>query len=200
MPPEMMHLTVCEIIHSVTHAEVKSLLATMGPPNITAMTDYTYANRARLIKPLISYDAAAVALSFVPAATEIVPDVKGGVKVHDDSFTYHHLRRDLFNMAKATEVGMGPRYVVPTAHITIARFLSQDDHDTPEKMREFIQTIEHINDSLKRDYWPEDEALGSDGEWVVGQGKGLDCREGAVWYGGGETERLGKGFENPYEL
>jgi hypothetical protein len=31
-------------------------------------------------------------------------------------------------------------------------------------------------------------------EWLVGDGKGLDCREGALWYGGGQTVRLGKGF------
>jgi hypothetical protein len=28
----------------------------------------------------------------------------------------------------------------------------------------------------------------------VGQEKGLDCRQGTLWYGGGETIRIGKGF------
>lgn len=197
----MMHLTVCEIIHSITHEGVKRLLAEMGETNIAAMTDYTYDHRARLVKPLVSYDNSALALSFVPAAgvESAQGAFKDGSKVHDDSYTHHHLRRDLFNMAKTTGVHMEPRYVAQTAHITVARFVSQDDLDTPEKMRLFIKMVEEINESLKRDYWPEDEAPGSAGEWVIGHEKGLDCREGAVWYGGGETAKLGKGFENPYE-
>jgi len=34
------------------------------------MTDYTLTHRARLIKPMLSYDGAALALSFLPAAGE----------------------------------------------------------------------------------------------------------------------------------
>lgn len=55
--------------------------------------------------------------------------------------------------------------------------------------------IEEINGWLEEKFWPREGGKRIlKGEWVVGQEKGLDCREGALWYGGGETVRLGKGF------
>ena len=132
---------------------------------------------------MLSNDGAAVALSFLPAAWENLP--KEGRSKEDDKFTYHHLRRDLFNIAKETGVSIDSRYVVPSSHITIARFLTQDDHNSEERMKVFVEKIEGINKLLEG----EEEV-----EWIVGQEKGLDCREGTVWYGGGETVRIGRGF------
>jgi hypothetical protein len=195
---ENMHLTALEIIHSVTDPEVQSIIAKLGPATIATLTDYTYSHRARLIKPMLSYDAAAIALSFVPAAGEGLPlatvDSLERSK-EDDNFTYHHLRRDLFNVAKKTGVTINSRYVVPTSHITIGRFLCQNDHDSPEKMELFIKKIEKINEWLETEYWPKDgEARKEESEWIVGHEKGLNFREGRLWYGGGNTVRLGKEF------
>lgn len=158
------------------------------------MTDYTFSHRARLIKPALSYDGAALALSFLPAAGEKLPS--NSRTVADDNFTYHHLRRDLFSIVKATGVSVDSRYVVPSSHITLARFLAQSDHDSPEKMERFLEEVERINRWLVEQFWPQEgvEWTG-DGEWIVGEEKGLDCREGKLWYGGGQTVRLGKGFE-----
>jgi len=157
------------------------------------MTDYTYCHRARLIKPTLSYDGAAIALSFLPAAGENLPS--NGRSAEDDDFTYHHLRRDLFNIAKKTGVSIDSRYVVPSSHITLGRFLVQEDHDTVEKMEGFLRGIEEINGWLEKEFWPrEGGERNESGEWVVGQEKGLDCREGRLWYGGGRTVRIGKGF------
>lgn len=62
-------------------------------------------------------------------------------------------------------------------------------------MAGFINRIEEINQWLETEYWPrEGDESGSMGEWVVGDEKGLDMREGRLWYGGGNTVRLGKGF------
>jgi hypothetical protein len=162
------------------------------------MTDYTFSHRARLIKPMISYDGAALALSFLPAAGELLPCEKSESEVRtqeDDSFTYHHLRRDLFNIASKTGVSVDSRYVVPSSHITIGRFLTQDDHDTPEKMVNWIKKIEQLNAWLEEEYWPKENGKRrEDGEWIVGQERGLDFREGTLWYGGGNTVRIGKGF------
>lgn len=133
---------------------------------------------------MLSYDGAAVALSFLPAAGENLPGGEEGRSKEDDSFTYHHLRRDLFNIAKETGVSIDSRYVVPSSHITIARFLTQSDHDSPEKMRGFVEKIEGLNKGLE----------GEEVQWIVGSEKGLDCREGTLWYGGGETVRIGRGF------
>jgi hypothetical protein len=193
-----MHLTALEITHSLTDPEIHAIISRMGPASIATMTDYTFSHRARLIKPMLSYDGSALALSFLPAAGEGLPlsaSSSSERSQEDDRFTYHHLRRDLFNIAKATGVSIDSRYVVPSSHITLGRFLTQDDHDSPEKMERFIKKIEEINAWLEEEYWPKDGGeRREDGEWIVGQGKGLDFREGTLWYGGGNTVRIGKGF------
>lgn len=199
MPLENMHLTVLEVIHSVADAKVKSLIAEIGPDTIAAITDYGYSHRTRLIKPILSYDAAAVALSFLPAAGEGLPGTASSsserTKV-DDTYTYHHLRRDVYDLTRKTGVDIGSRYVVPTAHITLGRFISQNDHDSPEKMEKFIKVIEELNEWLEKEYWVEDgDSNKDDKEWVVGHEKGLLLREGKVWYGGGQDVRLGTGFQ-----
>jgi hypothetical protein len=190
MPINKLHLTALEITHSLTPQQIKSILSHLGLTAIEKMTDYTFSHRARLIKPMLSYDGAAVALSFLPAAGENLP--KGGRSKDDDNFTYHHLRRDLFNLAKETGVSIDSRYVVPSSHITIVRFLTQEDHDGDEKMKAFVEKIEGINAWLQEVYWEGEK--GREGEWTVGSEKGLDCREGTLWYGGGVTVRIGRGF------
>lgn len=147
---------------------------------------------------MLSYDGAAVALSFLPAAGESLPSQAHGIHgrcKEDDAFTYHHLRRDLFNVAKATGVSIDSRYVVPSSHITVGRFLTQADHDSSEKMVNWLKKIEDMNKRLRDTYWPKEESVRrEDGEWIVGQERGLDFRMGTLWYGGGETVRIGKGF------
>jgi hypothetical protein len=195
MPLERMHLTALEITHSLTDPEIHTVIAALGPETISKMTDYTYSHRVRLIKPTLSYDGAAIALSFLPASGECFPSP--GRSEGDDKFTYHHLRRDLFNIAKAAGVSIDSRYMVPSSHITLGRFLVQSDHDTPEKMSRFLDLIEEINKGLEEKFWPKEGKEGKerndDGEWIVGQEKGLDCREGTLWYGGGNTVRGGRG-------
>ncbi|KAE8448094.1 hypothetical protein EG329_009859 [Mollisiaceae sp. DMI_Dod_QoI] len=198
MPLINLHLTALEITHSLTEPEIEVIISKLGQATIESMTDYTYHHRARLVKPMISYDGAALALSFLPAAGENLPRKQNNGSdertQEDDSFTYHHLRRDLFNIAKQT-VPINSRYVVPSSHITIGRFLTQEDHDSPEKMVLFIKMIEEINSWLQEEYWPKDgERRKEDREWIVGQEKGLDFRQGTLWYGSGTTVRLGKGF------
>src|SRR6187402_1426447 len=108
VPVERMHLTALEITHSLTEQQIHTIISVLGPEAIAEMTDYPYSHRARLIKPTVSYDGAALALSFLPAAGENTPP---GRSQEDDNFTYHHLRRDLFNIAKAAGVSIDSRYV-----------------------------------------------------------------------------------------
>jgi hypothetical protein len=193
MPVERMHLTALEITHSLADTEIHAIIDALGPKAIAEMTDHTYSHRARLIKPALSFDGAAVALSFLPAAGEGLPSLGRSKEV--DEFTYHHLRRDLFNIAKATGVSIDSRYVVPSCHITIGRFLVQGDHDTPGKMSQFLDLIEGINRWLEDEFYPKEGVERNEkAEWIVGQEKGLDFRKGKLWYGGGSTVRLGKGF------
>ncbi|KZF20060.1 hypothetical protein L228DRAFT_233494 [Xylona heveae TC161] len=209
MPIDSLHLTALEITHSRTSHEIQHLLATLES-SIPAITDYTLTHRARLIKPRLSYDAAAVALSFVPAAGE-------ARTATDDKYTYHHLRRDLYALNAAAGVAIDSRYTVPSAHLTVARFVSHadlcgsgEDREKGEKallppapdkkkVAAWITQIDEINRWLEEEYWPlplpqPQSTIKRGGEWVVGDEKGLDCRWGTLWYGGGETVRLGTGF------
>jgi len=196
-------MTALEITHSKTEAEIQTLVDQLKPA-VSRIVNYTLDHRARLIKPMIGYDASAIALSFVPAAGEALPK---GRAAADDAYTYHHLRRDLFALSTEAGVKVDSRYIVPSSHLTIGRFLytkdfAREDPEAeteavdPEKMQKLIETIEEVNKWLQAEYWAHADGknIPDGGEWVVGEGKGLDCRQGNLWYGGGKTVELGKGF------
>ena len=148
-----------------------------------------------------SYDAAAIALSFIPAA--------GGSRLqdgalNDGTYTYHHLRRDIYARSKATGVEVASRYVVPSSHLTIARFVTQKDVAKgegagidPFKMENLMKKLEELNGVLRREHWQEENGeLQRSGAWEVGEEKGLVCRKGTLWYGGGESLHEGPGFSS----
>jgi hypothetical protein len=97
-------------------------------------------------------------------------------------------------------VKVASRYVVPSAHLTIGRFITKKDFETANgeidhtKVSQLVATIESINAWLQEEYWPTDGKIQEGGEWIIGQEKGLECRKGTLWYGGGERIHLGKGF------
>lgn len=199
MPQTSLHMTALEITHSLTLPEILSLVETLKP-HMQKITDYTFSHRARLVKPSLSFDAQALALSFLPAAGE--QGGASGREAGDDAYTYHHLRRDLFALATEAGVRVASRYVVPSAHLTIGRFIESFDFETEDgrvdggKVAKMVEAIEEINEWLREEYWPVEGAdIRHGAEWIVGEEKGLDFRQGALWYGsGGETVRLGKGF------
>jgi len=148
---------------------------------------------------MLTYDAAAVALSLLPAAG------KDG-----DEYGYHHLRASLWEVGSVTSKGnvertrsegregteakvegveINTRYIVPSAHLTIARFVTDEGQMGMDAMERWVGRIEEVNEWLEREYWGDDGL-----EWVVGEGKGLDFRKGPCWYGGGESVAVGKGF------
>jgi len=63
-------------------------------------------------------------------------------------------------------------------------------------MEAFLDKVEAVNEWLQKEHWYRDgeEERDEMKEWVVGEEKGLDCRVGRLWYGGGETVKIGKGF------
>ncbi|KAK0660402.1 RNA ligase/cyclic nucleotide phosphodiesterase [Cercophora samala] len=196
MPTHRMHMTTLEIAHSRTPAEIASMVALMRP-KLPSLTNMPFTKRARLVKPFISYDLSALAISFLPAAGEAVlsppPVAPHPDTAESDSYTYHHLRRDVFDEAKSTGVEIGSRYVVPSAHITLGRYLTQRDHETREQRQKWVQAIDDLNKWLENEVW---DVEGGEyiGEWIVGQERGLDARDGALWYGGGRTIMVGEGF------
>lgn len=194
MPSMNLHMTALEITHSLAAEEIDVLVNKMLS-GVADIADYTLEHRTRLIKPMLSYDAQALALSFLPAAGE------PGRSTGDDAYTYHHLRRDLHDKAQATGVTVASRYVIPSAHLTIARFITKRDFETAEgkvdhvSVEKLISVIDDINSWLEAEYWPHGDGIEESGEWIVGEEKGLEYRKGALWYGsGGETVHLGKGF------
>ncbi|CAK4033175.1 Hypothetical predicted protein [Lecanosticta acicola] len=194
MKPESLHMTALEITHSLTAPEIEGIVEKVSP-HAQEIADFTFSHRAPVVKPCLSFDAQAFALSFLPA------DGEGGRAKEEDKYTYHHLRRDLFSLVQErTGVKVASRYVIPSAHLTIARFLQTADLETDGKLdhgkvKTMIDKVEEINAWLEREYWPQRGTIKEGGAWIVGEGKGLDYRKGTLWYGsGGETMRLGKGF------
>lgn len=195
MPIDCLHMTVLEITHSVIEPEVQRHVDSLQS-QVQAITNYTFDHRSRLIKPMVGYDASAMALSLVPAAGE-------GLSSFNDSYSYHHLRRDLYALCKDAGATVASRYTLPSAHLTIARYVTQDDFSIidgtncvpdEKKVKRWIKSLEEINLWLEENYWPSKTGTIPDGgQWVVGQGRGLDFRKGPCWYGGGETVAMGRG-------
>lgn len=198
MPTYRMHITALELAFSRTPEEIDVIKRILGPA-IPSVASYTYRHRSRLVKPMISYDLSAFAVSFLPACGEPVlspppaaPGLTEGVQ-QGDHYTYHHLRRDIWNVAKDAGMEIDSRYIVPSAHITLGRYLTDKDHATPEQRQKWVEAIEEINGWLEEEVWDTADT-GLMGEWMVGQEKGLDVRVGTLWYGGGRTVLLGEGF------
>lgn len=197
-----MHLTVLEVAHSKTPNEISGFVKPLRP-HVQTVADYTLTHRPRLVKPTVSYDPTGVALSFLPAAGEALLSpmpspaaVKEGVVeevVGGDAYTYHHLRGDVEDILRKSGVRVESRYQVPSAHITLARYLGTEDHETPEQRERWARAVEETNAWLENEVW---DVRGGDfiGEWIVGQERGLDLRCGMVWYGGGRSIMVGEGF------
>ncbi|KAJ7081883.1 RNA ligase/cyclic nucleotide phosphodiesterase [Mycena belliarum] len=165
VPQTSLHMTALEIAHSRSVDEIASLVEQLrdAAPSIV---NYPRMHRTRLVKPLLCFDTSAFALSFLPVA---------------DTYTYHHFRRDLFDIAHKAGAELQSRYVFPSAHLTVGRFIRPWEGSAPA----LVARIEEINAWLKREFWPEGDRAT---EWVVGDETGLEWRTGPVWYGsGGET-------------
>ncbi|KAI1303314.1 RNA ligase/cyclic nucleotide phosphodiesterase [Xylaria venustula] len=198
MPLHRMHITTLELAFCRTAQEIDEMKETLRPI-IPDVASYTYRHRARLVKPMVSYDMSAFAVSFLPAAGEPgvspapIPPDNVAVLGQGDTYSYHHLRRDMWEQAKAAGIAIDSRYIVPSAHVTLGRYLTHENHATPEQRKKWVDAIDEINEWLEREVWgrSDSEVIG---EWVVGQEKGIDVRVGNLWYGGGRTVLLGEGF------
>jgi len=198
-PYTMWHETQEPTRHSISTGTASELDAsqTSTLETIRALPPLSQSRkRARLVKPMLSYDATAVALTFLPAATEDA-----------DAYTYHHLRRDMWELLSTTSttnttasaagkdilgaVEVKSRYVVPSAHLTIARNINRWDvkdgeshHEEVDtgKIARFVAALDEINE------WLAQNPIA----WVIGEEQGLECHTGTSWFGGGECMRLGR--------
>ena len=194
-PLDWLHMTVLEMANSKTAPEVDAIVSQLQGNDL--IPDYMSTHPPRLIKPVVNYDTTAMALSFVPAAGE------GGTSqprsMEYDTYSYHHLRRDFYHRIADTGIDVMPRYIAPSAHITIARFITQEGFllELPEsdgsrvdreQLRVFVEKVDGINQKLQQKYWPDrNSTVASKGEWLVGQEKGVELCGGPSWYGKGEV-------------
>ena len=84
---------------------------------------------------------------------------------------------------------MAPRYVVPSAHLTVARFIGTRDFDTngrsdPVKISALWDVVEDINVELKRKFDAREGGDDKGADWIVDE---MECRYGTQWYGGGQA-------------
>ncbi|OOF90343.1 hypothetical protein ASPCADRAFT_212055 [Aspergillus carbonarius ITEM 5010] len=206
-PPEQLHMTTLEIASCRPELEIEKLVSHLqGHDVVMDLVDSLFYHRTRLVKPMVSYDATAMALTFVPAAGEETTTTHN---MKDDGYTYHHLRRDVSGMVTTTGLQMKPRYIALSAHITIARFITQDGFvlENPNegggevvdhaRVAALVERVEKINEKLQEEYWfREDGVISMKGEWLVGQERGLELCKGTSFYGGGEAVLVGKGFHS----
>ena len=191
MAPEKLHLTAIEMAHSKSSSEIATLIETMRP-KIPEICLHASDHPVRLVKPILAYDGAAIALSFLPAAGE---EMALGLR-NQDNYTYHHLRRDLYGLCESTGVDIASRYVLPSAHLTIARFVNQDLY-RDRKIAALIEVIESINQDLQGRLWGSERQEGSvTAQWIVGEERSVDCRTMTVWYGDGESEYVSEGTKS----
>ena len=112
--------------------------------------------------PGLGYDGGAVAVSFLPRV--------GGAG-------YVGLREEMWRRCKEVGVEVRSRYVLPSAHVTVARYVGAEGWE--EGMGGWVKGLEGVGEWLKG--VPEEE-----GRWRVGVERGVECRTGRLWYGGGE--------------
>ncbi|KAJ7759399.1 RNA ligase/cyclic nucleotide phosphodiesterase [Mycena maculata] len=192
-PRSTLHMTALEMTHSRTADEI-ALLVNQLRDVAPSIVNHPVGHRTRLIKPFLCFNTIAVALTFIPAVEVSAPG-------HINPYTYHHMRRDLFDHARTSGAEIGSRYAVPSAHITIGRYIRTEDFETDgkvdlKKANRLVERIDEINALLERELWPkEDGSIAAGGEWIFGEQKGLEWHTGPVWYGsGGETLLVGEGF------
>ncbi|KAL1701938.1 RNA ligase/cyclic nucleotide phosphodiesterase [Schizophyllum commune] len=180
-PASNMHITLLELVVAKTKLDVEEVIQKLGSGVIEQLVGYPKAHPTRLVRPRLNIDLGGLALSFVPEA-------RGNEGVAEVApYTYLHMRRDLY--ALAGEAGITPqaRYAVPSAHITLARFVSEEDfvarteqekekEAAGEKVAEFVRLVDAINEELGA----------SDLVWTVGEA-GVELRRGKTWYGGGDV-------------
>ncbi|KAL1745855.1 RNA ligase/cyclic nucleotide phosphodiesterase [Schizophyllum fasciatum] len=180
-PAANMHLTLLELVVAKTEEDVELALGKLGAQRAGALVRYPGAHPTRLVRPRLNVDLGGLALSFVPE--EKAAEKCGGDWKKDAApFTYLHLRRELYALAADAGVKAQARYTVPSAHITLARFISAEDFNKSgegegsdmERISAFLRLVEAINDELAE----------LDCAWTVGEA-GVELRKGKTWYGGG---------------
>ncbi|KII89997.1 hypothetical protein PLICRDRAFT_75040, partial [Plicaturopsis crispa FD-325 SS-3] len=149
-PASALHMTVLEIGNSFT-PETLSPLITALRPHVASLTALP-SDPITLDAPLLTYDASGLALSFLPLTN-----------------AYHRLRARLWAEVRAAGIDAKSRYVAPSAHVTIARFV---EGGVGVGREELVGILDGVKEDVAK--WK--------GEWRL---ESLEVRAGNNWYGGG---------------
>jgi hypothetical protein len=197
------HLTVLELSHRHSVPQLQATYDALTKETAQAMTNIPSSlpkcQTIRLVKPFLSFDEKAVAVTFVPDASNASYATNGYAsdeddKVHDsDHFTYQHLRSEMHKLAMKSGIKIDTCYTTATAHITLGRFIGDsvfapssvnhdadgaNDDDTQTRTRNFVKLVQEINKELESSLWGEDGM-----KWVIAGDKGLECQFGYVKWG-----------------
>lgn len=151
-PAANLHLTITEIIHSVPLEQAESFLRDCGGEKIIHEI-LKNLPRLQLNNPTISCDLDAIAMSFLPASR----------------FTPSYLKNGIDLKCRAQSIAIqSPRYNLPSAHITIARYTKP------------IRGVDVLAAKKRADAL----AAAWQGSWHV---EDYESRIGRTWFGGGRV-------------
>lgn len=173
MPRDCLHLSILEIVHSAPSHLVATTMHALRP-HLAAILAPTSSTSSTLVRPLISFDSSALALTFVPADSS---HARGA----SNKTGYTHYRARLYEtVTKTAKVAVQSRYQVPSAHVTIARFVKTVP---PQAVEALLDRIGEINAWLDAEFADPRRF-----EWRIGEQRATECRYGRIWYGGGHSE------------
>ena len=160
-PPSQLHLTLYEIIHSRTYEQLQPLVAAVRTHGGQLLTGLPL-DRVMVDAPLLNYDQAAVAVTFLP--------VDGVV----DGCDIGQLRAQVEERLTAAGIKVDQRYVPSSAHVTIARFIQPQLEGAT--MEQWLAKVDELRELCRQ--WQ--------GSWRLSNGK-VQVMANKSWYGAGDV-------------
>ena len=145
-------MTVLEVTNGLTSDQLLPIISSLTPCS-TSLTAPPLP-LITLDTPMLNYDISGIALSFLPSSNELI-----------------ELRARAWDVIAHAGVIAKMRYALPSAHITVGRFVKRGSGLGVERA-EWVRLLDVINDVLR----------GWEGKWELNS---LALRAGVQWYGGG---------------
>lgn len=171
VPENDIHLSVLELSHRHSVDHLRGVLRDIGTDRIQSMLKVpsTLDEKPALVRPQLGFDKLGFALNVIPSAAT--------------PFTYHHLRADLQRRALESGIEIDTCYTALSAHVTIARFVSDELLEREGADEELLSLVEGVNDALREKYWGVPE--GEQSEWRV---ESLELQLGYLKFGRSPSE------------
>jgi hypothetical protein len=155
-------MTLLEILCVGTSRHLSSVVAKIKPH----LHELLQTKGCRLVQPMLTCDRVAFAITFVSPV--------------DDNWGHLHLREQIWeNCVDCVGVMPRMRYCLPSAHVTIARWIGPATGDIV-RIQEIVGQINAKIEEIWKDVG---------GLWTVadnGGAEGVRCLSGLIWYGIGD--------------